>query len=403
MAQPPDANYDESKVPAYTLPDPLVLENGEPVRDAATWKNRRRPELLRLFEDHVYGRSPERPGGLRAAVLEADKGALGGRAVRKQVDLPVPGGALQVLLYLPQGRPGPHPLFLGLNFGGNHTVHADPAIRLPRTWVAENEGAVAHRASDKARGADAEAWPVETLLARGYGLATAYYGDLEPDHPAGWKGGVRAHLGPGAKGPFGPSDWGAISAWALGLRLILDYLESDREVDAARIALLGHSRLGKTALWAGAQDERFALVVSNESGEGGAALARRRFGETVAAITRRFPHWFCPRFAGYAEREGELPVDQHLLLALIAPRPLYVASAEDDRWADPRGEFLSARAAEPVYRLLGRVGLGVAEMPATDHPVGGTLAYHLRRGPHAVTAYDWARYLDFADRHLGRR
>lgn len=405
MAQTPkDANYDEAKVPAYVLPDPLTLSGGGPVKDADTWRGKRRPEILRLYEENVYGRSPGKPDGVKVEVVEVEPRALGGAATRKQVRVLLTGRAdgpaLDLLVYLPNPHKGPSPVFLGLNFGGNHTVHKDPAIRLAKGWVAKDEGAADHRATDAARGRDAGSWPIETILARGYGIATAYYGDLEPDHPEGFKQSVRAQFGPGATAKLSPGDWGAIGAWAWGLRRALDYLETDRDVDAKRVALMGHSRLGKTALWAGAQDERFALVISNESGEGGAALARRRFGETTARITRSFPHWFAGRFKDYAGREDDLPVDQHMLLALIAPRPLYVASAQEDLWADPRGEFLAAQAAEPVYRLLGKDGLGVVEMPAPDTPVGGTIGYHVRRGPHGVTAFDWQQYLAFADRHL---
>ncbi len=322
------------------------------------------------------------------------------RQIRVLLDGTEGGPTFEILLYVPSGAPRPVPAFLGLSFHGNHTVHPDVGIRLSRSWVAEGPGVVGHRATEATRGSEAAAWPVERILDRGYALATVGYGDLEPDQAGAFADGVRARFGPGARGPLGPSDWGAIGAWAWGLSRALDYLETDGEVDARRVAVLGHSRLGKTALWAGAQDERFAMVVSNDSGEGGAALARRWFGETVEAITSSFPHWFAPRFREYAGREAALPVDQHLLLALVAPRPLYVASATEDLWADPRGEFLAAKAAEPVYRLLRREGLGVDDMPAPDRPVGGTIGYHLRRGPHALTAYDWEQYLAFADRHL---
>jgi hypothetical protein len=401
-AQAPKAQYDETKVPAYTLPDPLRFEDGQPVTSPEAWRGRRRGEILLLFEQQVYGRSPGAPKAMRFEVVETASHALSGRATRRQVrvllDGTASGPAFELLLYVPRAARRPVPAFLGLNFGGNHAVHADRGIRLPRSWMREGPGVVNHRATDAARGSDAAAWPVERILARGYALATVYYGDIEPDHAEGWKDGVRARIGPGASGRFEKDDWGAIGAWAWGLQRALDYLETDPDVDARRVAVIGHSRLGKTALWAGARDERFAMVVSNDSGEGGAALARRKFGERTEDITRAFPHWFCARYREYAGREEALPIDQHELLALVAPRPLYVASATEDLWADPLGEFLGAKGAEPVYRLLGRDGLDVVDPPAPDHPVGGSIGYHRRTGAHALTAYDWEQYLDFADR-----
>jgi serine phosphatase RsbU (regulator of sigma subunit) len=404
-AQPAGVNYDEARVPGYTLPDPLRFPDGTPVRDARDWTEHRRPEVLRLFEGSVYGHSPGPPPAMRFVVVETDPRALDGRATRRQVRLLLEGTdaglTVDLLLYVPTAVRRPVPAFLGLNFGGNQSIHGDPGIRLARTWIGGGPGVVDHHATEAARGTDAGSWPVERILDRGYALATAYYGDIEPDHPDGWKDGVRARFGPGVTGQLAPDDWGAIGAWAWGLRRTLDYLATDHDVDARRVALIGHSRLGKTALWAGAQDERFAMVVSNNSGEGGAALARRQFGERIESITDAFPHWFCARYREYAGREDALPVDQHLLLALVAPRPLYVASASEDLWADPRGEFLAARGAEPVYRLLGREGLGIDAMPGPDRPVGKTIGYHERRGTHALTAYDWEQYLEFADRRMG--
>ena len=396
-------NMDEAKVPRYSLPPLLETQAGVRVGDAQAWRDVRRPEIVRCFEDNVYGRSPDRLPSVRVERRD-DGSALEGKAIRRQIRLlfATEGGAahLDLLLFLPSNS-NPAPLFLGLNFFGNHTIHSDPGIQLPTTWVADEPGlgVTDHRAGEAGRGALAQCWPVETILARGYGLATVYCGDLDPDFDDGFQNGVHSLYRREGQRPDA-NEWGAVGAWAWGLSRALDVLETMPDVDAARVAVMGHSRLGKAALWAGARDERFGGVISNESGCGGAALSRRRFGETVERINTVFPHWFCRNFHKYNGREDELPIDQHQLLALIAPRPLYVASAQEDLWADPRGEFLSALHADPVYRLLGVQGLEAREIPPLESPILSRVGYHIRRGKHEITDYDWDCFLDFADRCL---
>jgi hypothetical protein len=367
------ANYDEDEVPDYTLPDPLTAQDGTPVTDPQDWMTRRRPELVALFEHHVYGKTQGRPETLAFETTETSDAALGGIATRKQVTVRFSadeaGPEMHILTYLPNTRSGPVPLFVGLNFHGKAS-----------------------------RGKACTRWPVEMILRRGYGLATIYCGDLDPDTDDGFANGVH---------PLFPRDdsagdaWATISAWAWGLSRALDTFEADADIDAARVAVIGHSRLGKTALWAGATDPRFALVISNDSGCGGAAISRRRIGESVRRINTSFPHWFCTNYKQYNDNEAAQPIDQHELIALIAPRPVYVASAAGDLWADPRGEFLAAKAADPVYRLLGTAGLPIDEMPPLHTPAHGQIGYHIRAGKHSITEYDWTQYLDFADRHLG--
>ena len=399
----PDVIYDEAKVPPYTLPDPLVCLDGTKVTTPELWWKKRRPEILELFRTQMYGRAPiGRPSEMTFEVFDLDRNALGGKATRKQIRIlftgKPDGPSMDLLIYLPNHVQRPVPVFLLLNFSGNHAIHSDSAIHIKPIWDRAKGQQV--MPSEDSRGRDTSI-PVEKIIARGYGVATAYYGDIAPDFPDSFRHGVFAAFDKlfGEKRPL--DAWGAISAWAWGLSRAMDYFETDTDIDAKRVVVLGHSRLGKTALWAGAQDERFAIVISNNSGCGGAALSRRRYGETVAIINKAFPHWFCENFKRYSNREDEMPFDQHMLIALIAPRPVYVASADEDLWADPRGEFLAAKAADPVYKLLGTEGLPVQDMPPLNRPVMGTIGYHIRSGKHALTEYDWERYMDFADKQLG--
>lgn len=363
---PPDPS-----MPAYTLPDPLAG-----VKDAADWKERRRPELLELFRKTVYGRVPSTPYESAFKVVERNPDALGGAAVLKRVDVTLTRGAeslvIRLVLFTP--KKGPAPTFLLLCNRGAENIDPTRAKKSPF-------------------------WPVEEAVARGYGMAAFLVADVDPDKHDGFKDGAHRLLD---VEPRGPDAWGTIAAWAWGASRAFDYLATDGDVDKSRVAVIGHSRGGKTALWAGAQDERFWMSVSNDSGNSGAAISRRRFEgkESVARITKAFPHWFCETYKTYADREEALPVDQHQLLALVAPRLLAVGSAAQDLWADPRGEFLSTSHASAVWARLGRKGLGSSELPAIGKAVDGDgLHYHLRAGKHDLTLEDWQRYLDFADRN----
>jgi hypothetical protein len=399
------ANYDESKVGTYTLPDVLKLQNGEPVSDTQTWYQRRRAEILRLFEENVYGRSAGRPKDMSFEVFDTDRKALGGKAIRKQVriyfSIDKNGPSEDVLLYLPANASGPVPLILTLNFSGNQSVIDDPAVRLAMLW--DRKEKTKREASPESRGASKDfRGVVEKWIARGYGFATVYYCDIEPDSIDGAQLGVRTLLAkPGSE--HAPNDWGAIAAWGWGLSRAMDYAETDKEIDASRVAILGHSRLGKTVLWAGARDDRFAMVLANCSGEGGASLARRNYGETVKNMNVNFPYQFAVNYQKYGDHVDQLPVDTHELLALIAPRPLYLATAEEDQWADPRGEFLAAVAAGPVYKLLGKRGLETELMPAVNQSIMHDIGFHERSGKHEITAFDWDHYMTFADMHLQKQ
>ncbi|WP_395752989.1 acetylxylan esterase [Prosthecobacter sp.] len=397
----PGVNYDETKVGNDPLPE-LKLTTAE------EWTSKRRPEIFKLFEENVYGRTPADVGAAKFEVTATKADALGGLATRKFIHISVPGRpawpGMDVMLYTPNGTKNA-PCFVGLSFGGNHAVSPEADVPLSTRWMRDSKekGIVDHRATEATRGTESSRWPLEMILKRGFAVATAYYGDIEPDSAEGWKTGLRAAVSKdGADTVWKDGEWGAIGAWSWGLSRIADYLQTDAQVDGQHLAVIGHSRLGKTSLWAGAQDTRFGIVISNDSGEGGAALMRRDFGETTAIITKAFPHWFTRKYTSYAGHAAACPVDAHMLIALMAPRPAYIASAAEDHWADQKGEFLSGKYAGPVYALFGKKGVGVDEPPAIDQPVGDFIGYHNRTGKHDVTDFDWTQYLNFAARHWAK-
>ena len=374
--QQPGSNYDESLVGAYTLPNPLAYKNTN-VTTADAWRARR-AEILDLFRANVYGRSPGRPEHLAFSTVEENPNAMDGAATLRRIAITSSQGSrshrFELTLFLPNKRSGPAPMFLLIN--NRPPSNTDPTRK-------EKSGF----------------WPAEQLIARGYGIAAFHYAQLAPDDEKTYRDGAIKFFDDGSAGGSTAYSWRALAAWAWGASRAMDYFESDPRVDKARVAVVGHSRGGKAALWAGAEDERFAMVISNESGEGGAALSRRNFGETIERINTSFPHWFTDVYKTFNGRPTDLPVDQHMLLALTAPRALYVASADEDLWSDPRGEFLSLAASSPVFALWADPPIRPADMPAVDTPIiVGRRGYHVRTGGHNLTPYDWDRFADFADR-----
>jgi len=361
-----------------SLPDPLKTIEGKKIVSPEEWRNTRRQEILELFCKNVYGRTPiGRPDNLRFETTETTM-MVSGNATRKLVDIQFSGpggkGTIHLAIFIPNDVPKPVPGFLLI------------CNRSPENI-------------DHTRKKKSPFWPVERIVERGYVAATFHNSDLDPDRHDGFKNGVHGIFDP-KDTPRSPDAWGTIAAWAWGASRAMDYFETDNDIDAMRMAVVGHSRGGKTALWCSAEDERFALVISNESGCTGAALARNRKGESIEEINRKFPHWFCANYKQYNDKEDELPVDQHQLIALMAPRLVYVASATKDEWSDPEGEFLSCVYAGSVYRLFGLRGLDSTEMPKSNQPLhDGHIGYHIRTGKHDLTEYDWKCFMDFADNH----
>ncbi|QLE02393.1 acetylxylan esterase [Galbibacter sp. BG1] len=383
----------------YSIPELLTSNSKEQITITKDWERKRRKEIIELFKTNVYGSFPKQEITVKSNLISEDKNALCGKATRKIITINFISKKdtvrADLLIYLPNQTKIPRPVFLGLNFFGNHTIHPDKNIPLPKGFVKNNAEFFIfdNTATNKSRGVRANRWPVEHILERGYGLATLHYGDLAPDNPEKYQEGIYSLFKNESI-----DQTGAIAAWTFGLQTAMDYLVTDSDIDSEKITVFGHSRLGKAALWAGALDERFSIVISNDSGCGGAALFRRKKGEDIAEINKLFPHWFAPNFHQFNKKENELPVDQHMFLASIAPRGVYVGSAERDLNADPYGEYLSLYYASPVYELYGYDTPQTENLPTINKPlISGKQGYHIRAGGHDMSRFDWESYLNFAD------
>lgn len=393
-------NYDEALVGSYTLPDPLVLLNGNKVKDAGDWYKLRRPEILALVEKYQYGICPGVPADMTFNVSDKGTPVPGGKAIRKQVTVyftkDTSDYKMDILIYLPANTTKPVPLFFNVSFTANINITDDLGIKAGMVWGRDGKRVKAQPGNQFGR------INIDQFLSQGIGVATVYYGDIEPDFAKGIKYGIRGYyLKPGIKYPS-DDEWGAISAWSWGLSRAMDYFETDKSIDSKKVALFGVSRLGKTVLWTGARDTRFGMVIASCSGEGGAAIARRNYGETIKHMSdsTRYFYQFCGNYAKYGDNPANWPVDANLLVSLLAPRPLLLQTGDTDYWSDPRGEFLAAVAASPVYELLGKKGLGTDIMPAAGLPILNDLGYYMHSGGHGAIPADFAVFLEFIKLHF---
>ncbi|TDE10482.1 alpha/beta fold hydrolase [Dyadobacter psychrotolerans] len=373
-------NYDEAKVAAYTLPDLLMSVNKKKITTVKDWENIRRPEILSLFEENVYGKMPRQFDNIVFEVKGENKNAMNGKAHLKEVEIAVTSNKktvrINLILFVPSKIKEPVAAFLLINNRGKENTS-------PNREVISGF------------------WPAERLIEAGYAIAAFHYSDAAPDNEDTFQNGVlrlypeQLSAGDGMK---------AVGAWAWAASRVMDYFKQDKDIDASKVTVVGHSRGGKASLWAAAQDTRFAMCVTNCSGNTGASLSHRRFGETIERINTSFPHWFADNYKKYNSNEKGLPLDQHMLLALVAPRPLYVTNASQDLWADPKGTYLSEKEAEKVYRLYKLTSSLPVSPPAVNMPfVKPPLAYHIREGKHDLTEYDWAQFIKLADNHFGKK
>ncbi len=379
-------------------PNPLATFQGAAVTTKKLWVKERRPELKGLFQHYMYGTMPP-PVKISATLTREDKAFFGGKATLKEVTIalgPPAAPRIHLLLVVPNHRRKAAPVFLGLSFCGNHALVTDTNVALPTGWMPKScAGCADNHATDAGRGTQVDVWALEQSIDRGYAVATFYNGDVEPDQPDAPEGIRRFYQNAGQS-----YDWGAIAAWAWGLSCAVDYLITEKSVDPKRIAVVGHSRNGKAAMLAAAFDERIALAIPLQAGCGGTSPSRGKIGESVKRINTSFPHWFNAEFKKFNEQPERLPFDQHCLVALMAPRPVLLANATEDTWANPEGQFEVLQAAEPVYRLLKAGKLDAKKLPPTGQLVESQLGFYIRPGKHSMTTGDWKVFLDFADRHL---
>ncbi len=395
-------NYDESLTGTYVLPDPLLMSDGRPVAKVSDWEKIRRGEIIALFEKYQFGKVPGRPDDMTFRTFESGTPAYDGKAMRTLVTIYFTSDTsdhkADLLIYLPADASGPVPLFLNLGFSPNSASVTDKGVREGYMWGRDGKRIPAPA------GSGFGAIDVEKFISEGFGVATIYYGDIEPDFAEGIRYGIRScYLRPGQQYPDA-GEWGAISAWSWGLSRVMDYIETNRSIDSKRVALFGVSRLGKTVLWTGARDQRFALVIASCSGEGGAALSRREYGENIAHMTdsTRYFYQFCANRATFSTDPGKSPVDAHMLVALMAPRPLLLQTGDTDDWSDPKGEFLAAVAAEPVYALYGKKG-PTDKMPAAGVPLLNDLGYYMHEGGHGSLPADNDIFITFLKMHLSAK
>lgn len=396
-------NYDEDKVGTYILPELLKTADGKNVTDKQTWTKKRRPEILKLIEETEFGKMPPRPKNMSFDVFDKGTPAFNGKAIRKQVTIYFDKNdtehKMTLLIYLPANAKTKSPLLLNISFAAPNQIVDDTGVKIGEIWIAAEGKKV--KADQPSRFGKMN---VEQFIDAGFGFATVYYGDIEPDFKDGIKHGIRGKYLKAAQTQPADNEWGAISAWAWGLSRAMDYFEKDKQMDAKRIAIQGASRLGKTVLWAGINDQRFKMVIASVSGEGGAAISRRNYGETTAHITdpSRYFYQFAPKYHSYSNRNNDLPFDAHALVALMAPRALLLQTGSTDYWSDPKGEFLSAVAASPVYKLFGETGPTVSELPASNDAsqLLNKLGYYMHDGGHGVLPQDWTRFIEYMKKHL---